>query len=86
MRAGRRDGHKKFRGTFATLVQFRVLCEGVPGLQRLLSAGHRLSRALIISGISMAAEYFYPHVGAELRTSMCGSDGEVAKRAIGMSI
>ena len=55
-------------------------------LDGLLSAGHRLPRALIISGISMAAEYFYPHVGAELRMLMCGSDGEVAKRAIGMSI
>ena len=52
----------------------------------LLSAGHRLSRALIISGISMAAEYLYPHVVAELRMMMCGSCAEVAKRAAGVSI
>ena len=52
----------------------------------LLSAGHRLPRALIISGISMAAEYLYPHVVAELRMMMCGSCAEVAKRAAGVSI
>ena len=55
-------------------------------LDGLLSAGHRLPRALIISDISMAAEYFYPHVGAELRMLMCGSCGEAAKRAAGVSI
>ena len=55
-------------------------------LDGLLSAGHRLPRALIISGTSMAAEYLYPHVGAELRMMMCGSCAEVAKRAAGVSI